>query len=130
MSDENDTKPVVRTSKGLQDTLFDEIDRLRPGNGYTISLINRLLAKPRDEEKDGGSREIMSFELAQSFTLKDDEFLQRSKDRTMQTKEGPITGRFRFNPSSTTRIESQFAYNTLFSRITSHSLSSNALVGR
>ena len=110
--------------------LFDEVDRITPRNAYTVSLINRLLAKPRDEEKDGGSREIMSFELAQSFTLKDGKFLQQSKDGTMQTTEGPITGRFRFNPSSTTRLQSQFAYNTLFSRITSHSLSSNAVVGR
>jgi lipopolysaccharide assembly outer membrane protein LptD (OstA) len=110
--------------------LFDEVDRLTPRNGYTVSLINRLLAKPKDEENGGGSREIMSFELAQAFSLKDDEYLQRSKDRTMQTKEGPIVGRFRFNPSSTTRVESQFAYNTLFSQIASHSLSGNAVVGR
>lgn len=48
----------------------------------------------------------------------------------MQTKAGPITGRFRFNPSSAIRLESQFSYSTLFSRIASHSLSSNALIGR
>lgn len=46
MSDdrENEIKPVLRTSKGLQDTLFDEIDNLRnhrttPQSARTLSSL-------------------------------------------------------------------------------------------
>ena len=42
MSNEKESQPVVRTSKGLQDTLFDEIDNLR--NGRTTPQSARTLS--------------------------------------------------------------------------------------
>ena len=102
---------------------FDEIDVLRSTEVVGYSLVNRVLAKPKDEEKHGGAREILSFELTQVYSLDDESPLQRSRDGMMTSQRSPITSRFRFNPSLNLSIDSQLSYNTLFSDFDSASFS-------
>jgi lipopolysaccharide assembly outer membrane protein LptD (OstA) len=110
--------------------LFDEVDILRSSNIFGYALVNRVLAKPADEELLGGPREIFSFELNQSFSLNDDEPLQASSDGTLSTTEGPIGALLRFNPSEKMSLEARAQYSTLFSNLASTSLTSSFGVGR
>ena len=50
---------------------FDEIDPFTATHFGEVALINRLLAKPSDPD-GGGAFEILSFELAQSYSFDDD----------------------------------------------------------
>jgi LPS-assembly protein len=109
---------------------FDEVDALRSTNVWGYSLVNRLLAKPKDEDADGGAREILSLAIGQGFSLDDLQPLQSSRDGTITSKEGPITANLRFNPSRWVTLEARAAYSTLFSNLTSTSLSTNFGVGR
>lgn len=57
MSEENEVKPVVRTSKGLQDMLFDEIDSLRAGrttpqSARTVAALSGQLTQTARLEMD------------------------------------------------------------------------------
>ncbi len=92
---------------------FDEIDILRPINGWTFSLINRLKAKPREE--DGESREIATFELRQAFSL-DDDLLVSPIDPEKTSKSGPLRMLLRVNPSDSTSFRTELSYNTLLSQ--------------
>ncbi len=107
--------------------LFDEVDRVQSTNIFGYAFVNRLLAKPKDEEKHGGAREIISFEISQAFRL-DGLPLQRSGDR--QTTRGPLSARLRFNPGPSVSLESRVSFNTLFGRLNSTSLSGGAKFGR
>ena len=90
--------------------LFDEVDGFRSRNAGTFALVNRVLAKPKDE-KDS-AREIFSLELSQAYSFDNDQPLQRSSDgRTSQ--EGPWQGLLRFYPSRTTSLQAQASYDTL-----------------
>ena len=109
---------------------FDEVDQLQPTNVWGYSLVNRVLAKPEDEERDGGAREILSWAVSQGFSLDDQVPLQRSRDGTVTSQEGPISSELRFNPSRVVSLEARAAYSTLFSNLTSTSLSSNFAIGR
>ncbi len=102
--------------------LFDEVDTLLDQELFSVSLVNRLLAKPADEESLEGAREIMSLEIGQSFSQRDDRPLQLSSGGTLETRDGPIAARLRFNPSLYTNFELRTQYNTLFSKIESASL--------
>jgi len=110
--------------------LFDEIDRLNPQNIFAVSLVNRLLAKPKDEDSLEGAREILLIEFTQPYSLDDERPLQLSRDRMMEAQKGPITGRIRFNPGTRMNIEQRFSYNTLFNGIESTSLSGTVGLGR
>ncbi|MDX1503229.1 MAG: LPS assembly protein LptD, partial [Thermoanaerobaculia bacterium] len=110
--------------------LFDELDLLVERNFVTFSIINRLLAKPADENALEGAREIFSFELAQSYSLLDEQPFQISRDRTMETSRGPILGFARFNPGTRVNLEARFSFNTLFDKLNSASFSGFANVGR
>lgn len=112
--------------------LFDEIDSRRPRNDTTVSLINRFLAKPTDEE-EGGAFEIASFELQQAFSHDTDLVLQRGVDLMGQQQralEGPLRAILRFNPSPTTSLKAEGAYNTLFGQMQSLSLSGGTKIGK
>jgi LPS-assembly protein len=104
-------------------TLFDEIDTLRKQNIFTAGLVNRLLAKPSDPEALEGAREIASFELAQAFSLNEDQPFQISRDGEIETTRGPILGRLRFSPGTKISLETRFTFNTLFDRLQDSSLS-------
>lgn len=111
--------------------LFDEIDNVRPTNGLEFSFINRILAKPRDEEQ-GGAFEIASFEISQRFSFDDDQFLQRGTSEGglfERKKEGPIVAVFRYNPTPATSLKTEARYNTLFGQMQSASLSGGARLG-
>ncbi|MGE0639587.1 MAG: LPS-assembly protein LptD [Thermoanaerobaculia bacterium] len=108
---------------------FDEIDILRPSNLVEVSLINRLLAKPSDETR-GGAFEILSFELAQAYSLDDQQPLQKSRDGQTTSSESSIFAKLRFNPSKAFSLQAQAAYSTLFSGLDSTSISGNARLRR
>lgn len=115
---------------------FDEVDPLRPQNVATVSLINRLIAKPEtkvDEEGNElpteGAFEIASFELAQSFSL-DDELPLQTGAGMLISDESPIFARLRFNPSRRTSVKADAVYNTLFDSIQSTSVSGGVALGK
>ena len=110
--------------------LFDEVDVLRSTNVWGYALVNRVLAKPKDEEARGGPREILSFEINQGFSLDELQPLQSSRDGTVTSQEGPISFSLRFNPSLLVSLEARAQYNTLFSNLDSTSLSTGFAVGR
>ena len=109
---------------------FDEVEDVRPTNVWGYAMVNRLLAKPKDEERDGGPREIASFTLSQGFSLDNAVPLQSSRDGTLTSQEGPMRGELRFNPSRNVSLEAEANYSTLFSNLTSTSLSTSFGVGR
>jgi len=108
---------------------FDEVDILRASNTVGFALVNRVLAKPKDEELHGSAREIFSFEVGQAFSLNDDQPLQFSSDGLITSKESPITAQARFNPSLNLSVDSQVSYSTLFNGISSTSLSGTVNFG-
>ena len=59
---------------------FDSVDRLFSGNVARLSLINRLKAKPADEEEGGAAREILTFELTQRYSFDDESPLQSGRE--------------------------------------------------
>lgn len=100
---------------------FDEIDSLSSRESASVALVNRVLAKPSDED-EGGAFEIFSFELAQGFAL-DDRFFQSSSDGTRTSKESPILARLRLSPSRAFDLQGRASWSTLFSQLESTSLS-------
>ncbi|HVS14423.1 MAG TPA: LPS assembly protein LptD [Thermoanaerobaculia bacterium] len=109
--------------------LFDEVDRVAGRNVGRFSLVNRLLAKPADE-KSGGAREILSFELFQDYSFDDQRPLQSSRDRTLTRAEGPLTGLLRFSPGRRTSLRTEVEYNTLFGEVESTSVSGSFGIGK
>ena len=109
---------------------FDEVDVLSSTNVWGYSLVNRVLAKPKDPEKDGDSREILSLAINQGFSLDDARPLQISRDGTLRSQEGPISAELRYNPSRTVSLEARANYSTLFSNLGSTSLSTTFGIGR
>ena len=116
---------------------FDSVDSAFSGNTVRVSLINRLKAKPADEEAAGGAREVLSFELSQLFSLSSDEFLERGPARLgdpdapfLESTSGPIDATLRFSPSDTTLLRADWRYSTLFDRLTESSISGSTRLGR
>lgn len=101
--------------------LFDEVDTLIAQDVFTASLVNRVLAKPADEDSLVGAREVLSFELSQSFSL-DDQPFEQSRDRMRSGKQSPITARLRFTPNDRASLEARTSYSALFDRMSSASL--------
>jgi lipopolysaccharide assembly outer membrane protein LptD (OstA) len=102
--------------------LFDEIDSLRDRTIFGVSLVNRLLAKPIDEELGGGAREIFSLEIGQQFSLRDEQPFQISRDGSLSTTDGPMGALLRFNPSRALSLEMRTRYSTLFNKFDQASL--------
>ena len=109
---------------------FDEVDVLNSTHIWGYSFVNRLLAKPQDEERDGGPREILSLAINQGFSLDKARPLQVSSDGMLTSQEGPISAELRFNPSRVMSLEARANYWTLFGNIGSTSLSSSFAIGR
>jgi lipopolysaccharide assembly outer membrane protein LptD (OstA) len=116
---------------------FDEVDSSpRASELSTVSLTNRLLAKPADETSMfGTAREIMSFTLQQQFSLRDDQPLQSfnhdDDDATLPitSQEGPITANFRFAPSFYSSLDVGATYTTVFSNLINANLSGRTRFG-
>ncbi|MEZ5331761.1 MAG: putative LPS assembly protein LptD [Thermoanaerobaculia bacterium] len=119
---------------------FDEVDTSAPRELATFSLVNRLLGKPADEDSLYGAREIMSFELSQAFSLREDQPLQRgcvdsnedgicTAAENVAKQEGPIFAKYRFNPSLYTSLDVNANYSTLFSNLSSLSVSGKTRIG-
>lgn len=103
--------------------VFDEIDSIRGANLGRVALINRLLAKPRTEDgEDGPARELLSWELSRFYSFDEDAPLQTASDGR-STSIGPLSSLLRFNPTSVTSLTARVDYNTLFSQLTSSSVS-------
>ena len=101
--------------------LFDEVDTLINREVFSVSLVNRILAKPADEDSLVGAREILSFEIGQSFSL-DDQPFERSRDGSLLGTQSPISARLRFTPSNRTNLEARTTFSALFDRMSSASL--------
>lgn len=111
---------------------FDEIDNITPTNGVVFALINRLVAKPRDEE-EGGALEIGSLELRQVYSFDDPLQIDRgdplddTDDRELQ--EGPLRLTLRVNPSRRFSVKTDATYSTLYSDLQSLSFTGEKWFG-
>ncbi|MGH7338301.1 MAG: LPS assembly protein LptD, partial [Myxococcota bacterium] len=101
---------------------FDEIDAATAANSVRAALVNRVLAKPASDEL-GAAFEILSFELAQLYSLDDEKPLQRSSDGQLTKKEGPILAQLRFSPARVFDLQARASWSTLFDSLNSTSLS-------
>jgi hypothetical protein len=107
---------------------FDEIDRIESTHVAEVALVNRILAKPTDPE-EGGANEVMSFELARAYSLEEDQPLERSADRTITSREGPLVARLRLNPNKDFNLLAKANWSLLFDGLASTSLSARADFG-
>lgn len=128
--------------------LFDEIDRFNSTNIGIFSISNRLLGKPREKEGDekkagSGAREILLWEISRRYSFDDERPLQRGAfvptdpgtieeggDGFVDRQAGPISNLIRYSPSERTNLTARVDYNTLFSQVTSTSLSGGLALGR
>ncbi len=113
----------------LRVPLFDEIDTLRGRNFARISLINRLLVKPADEESGGGAFEVLSLEIFKNLPLGQEQPLYVLPGRPLNNLDNPIGALVRFNPSLETSTRFDVRYDPKFSQIASVSLSSTLGIG-
>lgn len=82
------------------------------------------------EEEEGSAFEIASFELAQAYSLDDEQPQQQSSsDLTLKTREGPIVAALRLNPSQWTTLKADLVYNTLFDAVQSYAVSGGTRFG-
>jgi LPS-assembly protein len=114
---------------------FDEVDFSVPGELATVAFVNRLLAKPAAEGSAFAvAREIMSLELAQAFSLREDQPLQsfppiEGEVEPVVSQDGPITARFRFAPSYYTSLDIGATYTTVFDNLLGTNLSGRTRLG-
>jgi len=120
---------------------FDQIDTIGAASERaTFRFVNRLLAKPEDESSPFGAREIMSLEIAQSFSFNDDQPFTRftipadptdpeSEPETLTLQESPIDVRYRWRPSLWTNLDFSTQYNTLFNKFNKASVSAAKTFG-
>ncbi len=101
--------------------LFDEVDIAQPANLGRFALVNRLLWKPSSDDSKQGAREVLSFELSQSYSFDSTQPLQRAAGRTDPW--GPLQAQLRWAPSELTNLRAHANYNTLASRLDSTALS-------
>ena len=104
---------------------FDEVDQISPTNQGVVSLVNRLLAKPRNE-KDGGAFEIASLAVSQAFIQDDFNPLTAPED---EIDKGPIFTTLRFNPSEDTSFKFELRYDDRAASFTSRKISGNTTLG-
>ncbi|MDX1645214.1 MAG: LPS assembly protein LptD [Thermoanaerobaculia bacterium] len=112
--------------------LFDEIDRVRGIHIGTFALGHKLVAKPEEDPNNpysSAAREIMSFEIAQSYSFDDEQPLQISVDGMEVKQSSPVFFRYRLNPSSSTSLQTSSTYSTIYDRFLQHSLSGRFFFG-
>jgi len=113
---------------------FDSVDGLGSGSLARISLINRLKAKPPEEE-GGAAREILTFELAQSYSFDDMQPLEAGGEtlepeaRQIESQRGPLEATLRFAPSFNTNVRAEWRYSTLFEELLSSSIAADHRFG-
>lgn len=110
--------------------VFDEVDGFDSRNVVRVSLINRLLGKPRPEEDDegkvreaGSAREIASLEVTRRYSLEADEPLEQGEGRSSRWSGWEAT--LRSYPSDRFGFRLDADYSDLFAQITSVRLSGN-----
>lgn len=115
--------------------VFDEVDPLDSRNVVRVSLINRLLGKPRPVEDDegnvveeGSAREILSLELARRYSLQADEPLEQGEGLTSRWSAWEAT--LRSYPSDRFGFRLDADYSGLSSRLTSIRLTSSIGLGK
>jgi len=111
---------------------FDEIDRLRGAHFGSFVLTNRLVAKPEEDPDNPGSgsaREIMSLDLSMNYSFDKERPLQTSVDGLIEKQSGPIGLRYRLSPSAATSLSVNASYNTIYSQITTTSISGRFFFG-
>ena len=101
---------------------FDEVDRIQGRNTARYEVVNRLLAKPRDESR-GGAREVMSLTIFQDYSFDALSPLQSSSDGTMTKAQGTLNALYRYNPTVDTNLRVDLGYNTLFGGLQSAAVS-------
>ncbi len=109
--------------------LFDEIDSLRGRNFARISLFNRLLVKPADEES-GGAFEIFMLEVFKSVSLGEEQPLYSLANLSLANQNNPLGALMRFSPSRRTAVRLDVRYDPKFSQIAWTSLSSSLGISR
>ena len=113
---------------------FDSVDRLFSGNSARMSLINRLKAKPPEEE-GGAAREILTFELAQSYSFDDEQPLESGRAtlepgaEQLESQRGPLEAILRFAPSFDTNVRAEWRYSALFHELLSSSIAADHRFG-
>jgi LPS-assembly protein len=111
---------------------FDEVDRLRGSHIGSFTLTNRLVAKPEEDPDNPGSgsaREIMSLDLSTSYSFDNMRPLQTSQDGEIKKQSGPLSLRYRLNPSQATSLSANANYNTIYGQITNSSISGRFFFG-
>lgn len=108
---------------------FDGTDGFASGNLGTLSLINRLKAKPRDEAAGGGARDVATLTLSRRYSFDRDEPLERDP-QAGSSQFGPYLASLRVNPSEVLILEASASYSGLFGRLTSSSLSTDLRLDR
>ena len=112
--------------------LFDEVDTLASTSSGRFALVNRVLAKPKDEK--GSAREIFLFELARRYSFDDKQPLQVGPGpiagTPLTSSAGPLEALARFNPAERISFKLEAIYNTLFSNLASTGVSGNYGFGR
>jgi len=104
---------------------FDEVDTFSTTEIGGFTLVNRVLAKPTDESR-GGAFEMLSLELSQAYSFRDDQPLERSRDGQQKSQRGPIYGTLRLAPSKSFDLQARAAWSSLFSNLIASSLSLRA----
>ncbi|MCY3971412.1 MAG: LPS assembly protein LptD [Acidobacteria bacterium] len=107
--------------------LFDEIDIQRGHNSARISLFNRFLVKPADEES-GGAFEILSLELFKDVSFAEPELPHSVTGRVLTVLEDPLGALLRYSPSRRTNVRFDVRYEPRFSEIAWTSLSSSLAI--
>jgi LPS-assembly protein len=110
--------------------IFDEIDPLsaRGLNLGRISLINRVLAKPKDPAKGGGAREILSLELSRSYSFDASQPLEQGLGQ--HSALGPLRASLRSYPTPAFGLRFDADYSVLFEQLTGMQVSGNFALGR
>lgn len=107
--------------------IFDEIDPAGGSNQGRIALINRVLGKPKDEEK-GGAREVLSVEIARRYSFDDE--LPLEGDVQEGSAFGPLEMTLRAYPTTAFGLRLDADYSVLFGQLTGIRTSGNVKVGR
>lgn len=114
---------------------FDSADSASGGNVVRVSLINRVKAKPSDE--DGGSiQEVVNFELRRSYSLNADEYLEQGRETLeagapiIHSTGGPLQAILRYAPSNNTLVSADWTYSLLFDQLTSSSITGSMRLGK
>jgi LPS-assembly protein len=111
--------------------LFDEVDTPRPTELGRLSVVSRVLAKPKTGPPGAATaREILSLELARRTSFDATRPLQTSRIDGATTTGGPLTLELRFAPSARTHLRVETEYSDFRGGFESRSFSGALALGR